>query len=94
MAETRLYDLVMSDNSIVKVSMAGVGQQGDLWVHVHNLSMIECATIFTDPQKTSLMLIAYDENISDRFDNYTNLFSLSVCDDFIKVGIARGETNA
>ena len=37
------------------------------------------------------MSITYDETISDRFEGYTNLVSVSVCEDFIKIGLERAE---
>ena len=86
-----MHELIMADYSVVSVSMAGVGQQGGLWIHVHNKSFLECAQIFSNPDKTQLMRIEYDETINDHFENYTNLVSLSVCDDFIKVGLERSE---
>ena len=89
-----LYQLNMADGGIVSVSMAGVGLQGDLWIHAHGLTVAECARIFSDPQKTNRMYIVYDETISDTFEGYTELFSISTCDDFVRVGIGKGAENA
>lgn len=84
-----LYDLILADGSIVKVSMAGVGQQGDLWIHAHGLSVLECASVFGNPEKTAAMHIQYDETIADDFVGFTVIISISVCDDFVKVGMSR-----
>lgn len=84
-----MYSLMLNDGSAAEVSMAGVGQQGGLWIHVHNSSMGECFRIFSDPQKTAAMSIEYDPTIGDEFTGYTELISLSVCDGFIKVGLER-----
>ena len=92
MAE-RLYDLVLADESTVKISMAGVSQQGDLWIHVYEKTFMECAMTFCNPLKTSTMSVEYDETISDRFEDFTNLISVSVCDSFIKVCLERGAAN-
>ena len=89
-----LYDLVLDDDTIATVSMAGVSQQRDLWIHVHDMTVAECATVFSDPQKTAHMHINYDPTILDDFVGYTDLFYVAVCGDFVKVGLGRSDTNA
>ena len=84
-----MYDLIMNDGSTVDVRVAGVGQQGDLWIHVAGLSLVECVTVFSDPAKTARMHIDYDETISDTFEDYTELVNVQVCDDYVKVCLAR-----
>lgn len=83
-----MYYLIMNDGSSVPVKMAGVGEQGDLWIHVVGLSLVECVTVFSDPA-TSRMHIDYDETISDTFEGYTELVNVQVCDDYVKVCLAR-----
>ena len=89
-----LYELKLADDSTVQVSMAGVGLQGELWVHVHGMTLAECVAVFTNPQKSAQMTIDYDGTINDSFSGFTDLFSVSVCDDFIVVGLKRGAVNA
>ena len=89
-----LYDLIFNDNTAVSVSMAGVGQQGDLWIHVHGMTVSDCAIAFSDPDKTEHMHINYDETIKDDFEGFTNLFYVAACDDFVKVGMERSASNA
>ena len=84
---------MLADESTVSVSMAGVGQQGDLWIHAHNLSVAECAMTFMNPAKTAVMSIEYDEGISDRFEGFTEPFYVSLCEGFVKVGLGRGAGN-
>ena len=84
-----MYQLEFADGSFVTVSMAGVGQNTGLWIHAHNLTLIECVNIFGNPQKTSTMHIQYDETISDNFVGFTNLVSVSTCDDFVKIGLEK-----
>ena len=88
-----IYDLVMMDGTIVKTTMSGVGQQGDLWIHAVELSFMECAAIFGDPAKTGRMTVEYSPEVRDEFIGYTELFSLTTADDFIKIGLAKGETD-
>lgn len=82
-----MYELILNDGSTVMTSMAGVGRETGLWIHVHGLGFVECVQIFSDKTKTRKMRISYDETIADAFDGYTKLVSVSVCDDFIKVGL-------
>lgn len=89
-----MYTLELADGSTVEISMAGVGQQGDLWVHAHGLTLAECVAIFSDPQKTSRMRVEYDKTINDTFEGFTNIFSVSDAGGFMRVGIARGVENA
>ena len=89
-----LYDLVLDDGTIVSVSMAGVGQQGDLWIHVHDMTVADCAIAFSNPNKTNHMHVDYDKTIADDFEGFTNLFYIAECDDFVKVGIGRSAANA
>ena len=89
-----LYELILDDETTVSVSMAGVGQQGDLWIHVHGMTVADCAAVFSDPGKTGHMHIDYDRTIADEFDGFTNLFYVAACDDFVKVGLGRSEANA
>ena len=84
-----MHELLMADNTIVTVSMAGVGRQGGLWIHVHNHTLLECAAIFGNPQKTSQMHIEFDKNMVNDFEGFTNLVSLSMCDDFVIVGLEK-----
>ena len=88
------YDLILADGSTVPVSMAGVGQQGDLWIHVQERSVSECALIFTDPQKTQTMQVSWDDTMTDTFEGFTELFYLSTCEDFVKVGLGKGVADA
>ena len=89
-----LYDLILADNSKVSTSMTGVGLQGDLWIHAHGLTLVECVNIFSDPNKTSEMHVNYDRTISDMFVGFTELFSVSVCGDFVRIGLGKGVGNA
>ena len=84
-----MYELMMADNSTVNVSMAGEAQQGGLWLHVHDMSILECAETFSDPANTQTMHIEYDEGIESTFEGYTVLISVSVCGDFVKVGMEK-----
>lgn len=90
-----MYQLLLADGGTVSVSMAGVGQQGDLWVHVHGLTLPECVAVFSSPEKTRSMHIDYDgESVQDTFEGYTELFSVSTAGDFLRVGLARGANDA
>lgn len=84
------YNLIMMDGSNVEVTMAGVGQQGDLWIHAVGLSFLECAAIFGNPESTGEMRITYSPEIKDEFIGYTNLFSLTAGQGFMKIGLAKG----
>jgi len=84
-----MYELRMNDGSTVQVSMAGVGQLTGLWIHAHGLTIMEAFMIFTNPQKTAMMQVEYDETIRDVFEGYTNLVSISICEDFIKIGMEK-----
>lgn len=84
------YDLIMMDGSAVQITMAGVGQQGDLWIHAVGLTFLECAAIFGNPEKTGRMSVEYSPWIWDEFIGYTELFSLTTADGFIKIGLAKG----
>lgn len=86
-----MYTLEMADGSTVQVSMAGVGQLTGLWIHAHGMNLMEAFMVFSNPAKTAVMSITYDETIMDRFEGYTNLVSVSVCEDFIKIGLERAE---
>ena len=79
----------MADGSTVSVSMVGASQQGTLWIHAQGLSLVECVNIFSNPQKTSHMHIQYDPTIYDDFYGYTELISVAVCDDYVKIGMVK-----
>lgn len=84
-----MYELEMNDGTVVNTTVSGVGQQGDLWLHVVGLSLVECVSVFSDPAKTSVMHVNYDETISDTFEGYTELVNVQVCDDYVKVCLSR-----
>lgn len=85
-----VYDLILMDGTVLQTTASGVGQQGDLWIHVVGIDFMNCVTIFEDPKKTEKMYVQYSPEIKDEFVGYTELFSVSVGDGFIKVGLARG----
>ena len=85
-----MYELILNDETVVNVDTVGVGQQGELWIHVKDLSLVECVTIFSNPEKTAQMNIDYGSSVTDSFTGYTVLTSVSVCSDFVKVSLAKG----
>ena len=86
-----MYELILNDETIVNVDTVGVGQQGELWIHAKGISLIDCVNIFSNPDKTAQMDIDYGSNVTDSFTGFTVLTSVSVCPDFVKVSLAKGE---
>ena len=50
-----VYDLILMDGTVLQTTASGVGQQGDLWIHVVGIDFMNCVTIFEDPKKTEKM---------------------------------------
>lgn len=79
-----MYKLIFADDTECTVGLCGSYDDGPLYIEVYGLSFVECAQIFSDPEKTARMTYDYtiDQNV---FEGYTELASLALAGDVINV---------
>lgn len=85
-----MYKLLFADDTECTVGLCGSYDDGPLYIEVCNLSFVDCARIFSDPEKTSRM--TYDIGAEQvLYEGYTDLVSLLLADGMINVTLRKAE---
>lgn len=82
------YSLTLNDGTSLVVTYCGASD-GYLWIDVYEKQLFECAVLFSNPELTSHMVYRFGE-MSQDYDNYTELSVLMMKGDHVQVSLKRG----
>ena len=75
--------LILKDQTTFENGEAGYAQ-GFLWLYLPGCTIAEAALVFTDPEKTDVILFQYGE-MEDRYEHFTDCRSILTDGDRISV---------
>ena len=68
--------IILNDGTELEGGEAGYAQ-GFLWVYLYELSMIQAATLFLDPEKTEKIIFQYGE-MQDEWEGFTKCININI----------------
>lgn len=82
-----MYKLTMQDSQTLDVGLCGAAD-GVLWLQIYGKSLLECAEIFSEAEKTAKM--EYDFEAGKKFfEGYTALQALTKQENCIQVALRK-----